>query len=76
VGERVLGQVVVVVRERRQILDLTLVPILLGSDQAQVAVPEVVGRSIGLRLFLSPVFCAWIGIPKHRSPCYNLQFFP
>ena len=63
-GERVLGQVVVVVRERRQILDLALVPILLESDQAQAAVAEVVGRSIGLRLFLSPVFCVWIGISK------------
>ena len=74
-GERVLGQVVVLVRERRQILDLTLVPISLESDQAQAVVPEVVSQSIGLRLFLSPVFCVWIGIPKPRSPCYNLRFF-
>ena len=38
----------VVVWEHRQILDLTLVPILLESDQAQAAVSEVVSRSIGL----------------------------
>ena len=71
-GERVLGQVVVVVWEHHQILDLTLVLILLESDQAQAAVVEVVGQSIGLRLILSPVFCLWIGIPKPQFPCYNL----
>jgi hypothetical protein len=53
VEERVLGLVLVLVRERRR----TLVPILLGSDQAQAAVAEADGRSNGLQQFLSPVFC-------------------
>jgi len=71
IRKQVLVQVLVLVRERRQIP----VQILPESVQAQAAVAVVIGQSIGLRLFLSPVFCLWVGIPKLQSPYYNQRFF-